>query len=70
MINMILLLNNIVEKTFFIGSLKSTNISLDVSPTYVVQGDKMPKIIISLMESDTNIALANKKIIVNLDNNL
>ena len=61
-------INNIVEKTFFIGSLKSTNISLDVSSTYVVQGEKMPKIIISLMESGTSESLANKKIIVNLDN--
>ena len=60
--------NNIVEKTFFIGFLKSTDISIDVSSTYVVQGDRMPKVTVSLTESDTNTALSNKKIIVNLDN--
>ena len=59
--------DNSLEKTFFITPSKQTQILLDASPQYFIQGKEIPKIIVSLLDSDSNEPLSNKKIILNLD---
>jgi len=59
--------DNSLEKSFFITSLKQTQILLDASPQYFIQGKEIPKILLSLIDSDSNEPLSNKKIILNLD---
>ena len=59
--------DNVLKKSFAINPLSPTTLSLDILPSYVVQGDVMPKIIISLIDSNTNLPLADKKIFLTLD---
>jgi len=59
--------NNALEKTFFITPSKQTQILLDASPQYFIQGKEIPKILVSLIDFDSNEPLSNKKIIFNLD---
>lgn len=59
--------NNSMEKTFFIEYPKQTKILLDASPQYYIQGNKMPTITMSLLDSDSNTPLSNQEIIFNLD---
>ena len=55
-------IDNVLKKSFSVDTLLSTTISLDIFPTYVVQGDRMPKIIVSLIDSNTNMPLIDKKL--------
>ena len=59
--------DNILKKSFAIDPLLPTTMSLDIFPAYVIQGDLMPKIIISLVESNTNMPLVDKKILLSFD---
>ena len=57
-------IDNVLKKSFLIDSLLSTTLSIDLFPAYVVQGDLMPKIVISLTDSNTNMPLIDKKILL------
>ena len=63
-------IDNVVEKTLFIELLKSTKILFDISPQYFIQGTRIPKITISLLDSDSNEPLSNKKIILNFNDRI
>ena len=58
--------DNILEKTFFVDSLKSTSLSLDVLNAYVLQDEQMPVITVFLTDYNTGVPLANKKITLDL----
>ena len=62
-------IDNVLEKTFFIEPLKSTKILLDAFPQYFIQGIQTPKITATLLDSDTNEPLGNKKIILDFADN-
>ena len=59
--------DNVLKKSFTLDALLATTLSLDIFPAYVVQGDEMPKIVLSLNDSYTNMPLIDKKIILTLD---
>jgi hypothetical protein len=61
--------DNVLKTSFFVDPPLSTTLSLDIFPVYAVQGGEMPKIIVSLMDSNTNLPLIDKNIILNLDGN-
>jgi len=61
--------DNTIEKTFFIQPPKQTQILLNASPQYFIQGKAIPNITASLLDFDSHEPLINKKIILSLDNN-
>ncbi|MDH3313451.1 MAG: hypothetical protein OEM28_09955 [Nitrosopumilus sp.] len=62
--------DNIKEKTLFIELLKSAKFLFDISPQYFIQGTRTPKVTISLLDSDSNETLSNKKIILNFNDSI
>jgi hypothetical protein len=60
--------DNSLEKTFLIESQKHTQLLLNASTQYFIQGNETPKITILLLDSDSNEPLSNREIVLNLDN--
>ncbi len=60
--------DNSLERTFFIEPSKNAQILLYATPQYFIQGQEMPDITISLLDSNSKEPLNNKEIILTLDN--
>ena len=60
--------DNVVEKVFSIKPFSSMNILLDTTPSYVREGENtLLQVLVSVVDSDSNLPLDNKKIILSLD---
>jgi len=60
-------LDNSINKILFIEPRKNTKILLEASPQYFLQGERTSKISMSLLDSDSNEFLNNRKIVLNFD---
>ncbi len=61
--------NNSINKNLLVMPVRSTDISVEASPQYLLQGEKMSRISVSLLDSDSFEFLNDKEIALNFDDN-
>ncbi len=59
--------DNLMEKIMFIEPAKHTKILVDVSSQYFIQGKEIPKISITLLDSNTNEPLNDRELVLKLN---